>query len=1587
MYKELNKLRAVHGSYDDLLSGTGAMATTDFSQADMGDNPAVNLATGRLRYSFDDLSVGYGNFAVNVGHVYLSQHFSAFVNKFPELSSGWKLNVAQYIVFNSSSSSLTPYALYMDEAGEVHRFICISHSLRGGFYRDERNAKITLSEYVGNTFDSFYIEDGVGNRIYFDRYGRITRKISCHDSAMVKSYIYDDNHRLITVYDSRNYNRHSGQANPRIEFTYDDDNRLISATAYAGKILSSVTYGYDSNGRLTQVDRVAYNRKNRQCLVTPSLGFEYTNRLLTQATDLETKSAYRFTYADDKISKVEQGVIGSDSVGTGAADADGNSLAYCGNGLYCGALTKTEFVRKASNSYDYYYDGGDTRIASETDVTNQNNIKLAYFINRDACVTSTFEKVDSNLKTLDKQGAKRISGLVGSDIGATEINGIKRYSASGTLSVLENAAKEVTRNDREQGLRTFNYSFWLKLPQNGEFMQAKATYKFTSGAEQTSTVFIDGKAVNAWQAVSLPLYAPLRNDDDTKTDTLSYLTVQLLNNNQPYTGAYEFSEIGIAPAPISRMLLCCADGYTLPLTDVTSVTLGANVYNVSEDMYFTESDVVATYTNRYKNGGANFTVIYNNGTARKIASSIQFSSDYAATIDNAAPFVIQLNMTDGKTQVTSKYIYNAQSMVITTEGKHENTSSSASVEIDYLGKTLKETDEYGVSKQYYYNDYGDVTRMQVVGSDGVVGSTVAYSYDGKGRLIGSHDGLTGQKVAYTEYDQVGTVTKCKVVDDSLQETPHKTENTYGVFRDNALAVTEYDGGEQQARNEVTYEQGRIRTVTDGTRKYGVKYNLANGVVDYTRFELQNKERLVQRDSVPEVSGSDICQKHRSEFFEGDAVKDTLTTEVTKYGKVNAVAYKSGTNAETRSYYTYDNPTESGFTAVATKLVDGESGTTTEYSYDADGNLTEWKQYENAPSNQQQFALSVKQLYANSTEYDFDRDDIYKLKFTTGLEYDTDKLINPRLAKITNSTFPLFNQHYEYDTLGRIIGKDNVNHSRYMYGYTTQGGVALLTSNEFKNYYDKDAYNFSLPRVHLTEQLSYTDQGDLSNVTQSYSWTSFKDYNISQNIKCNWQSAYEYDNLHRLTKETNTAFNIQRQYSYDNNGRMQSVVDKNGITKSYTYDIYGRLSSIAQGSGYSPLGYDNYGNCTSYNGIKYSYKRGNLLTSVDEYDIGWTANVAKYEYDVNGVRSKKVVGVVTTKYYYDGNKILGEDRTGTQGGDKHFRYAYDNDGITGMVYQGSPYLYVKDGQGNVAMLLYHDGRVAARYVYDAWGNCKVYDENNNSDTDANSVGNLNPIRWKGHYYDVETGLYYINGRFYNPTIGIFINAKSLPDTLRLTFLLRNLDRNSILYDNVNKLSRNFYTVQPTVELFADPTYQSTNSKQWWQWLIGGILAAVSFVIAGVTGNWPLAIATTLVCASIGAGSGALIAQHEGQNVAQGALNGMITGIIMGNSSFAGAQLWAQGGITNIIKGVAVSFLGGAVAGAYSESTNQINNNGKIVNKKSILITAVEYGGINILATVFGVITQEVTGIMAIGGIYIFDLVTSAISVAIDLLRNM
>ena len=72
----------------------------------------------------------------------------------------------------------------------------------------------------------------------------------------------------------------------------------------------------------------------------------------------------------------------------------------------------------------------------------------------------------------------------------------------------------------------------------------------------------------------------------------------------------------------------------------------------------------------------------------------------------------------------------------------------------------------------------------------------------------------------------------------------------------------------------------------------------------------------------------------------------------------------------------------------------------------------------------------------------------------------------------------------------------------------------------------------------------------------------------------------------------------------------------------------------------------------------------------------------------------------------------------------------------------------------------------RYEYDAWGVCKVYDTNGNVITNNDSV-DANPFRYRG-YYDVDTGLYYLPARYYDPTTGRFISADDIayadPETI-------------------------------------------------------------------------------------------------------------------------------------------------------------------------------------------------------------------------------
>ena len=73
------------------------------------------------------------------------------------------------------------------------------------------------------------------------------------------------------------------------------------------------------------------------------------------------------------------------------------------------------------------------------------------------------------------------------------------------------------------------------------------------------------------------------------------------------------------------------------------------------------------------------------------------------------------------------------------------------------------------------------------------------------------------------------------------------------------------------------------------------------------------------------------------------------------------------------------------------------------------------------------------------------------------------------------------------------------------------------------------------------------------------------------------------------------------------------------------------------------------------------------------------------------------------------------------------------------------------------LIAENGTIVAKYDYDAYGKLlSVKDASGTEITDPSHIANLNPIRYRGYYFDSETGFYYLNSRYYDPEICRFIS---------------------------------------------------------------------------------------------------------------------------------------------------------------------------------------------------------------------------------------
>ena len=125
---------------------------------------------------------------------------------------------------------------------------------------------------------------------------------------------------------------------------------------------------------------------------------------------------------------------------------------------------------------------------------------------------------------------------------------------------------------------------------------------------------------------------------------------------------------------------------------------------------------------------------------------------------------------------------------------------------------------------------------------------------------------------------------------------------------------------------------------------------------------------------------------------------------------------------------------------------------------------------------------------------------------------------------------------------------------------------------------------------------------------------------------------------------------------------------------------------------------------------------------------------------------------THRYICDGTRILKEIITGgSYAGTLTFIYLGNQ--VIGFNYNSNNYFFQKNLQGDIISIYNASNTKVAAYEYDAWGNHTIT-------LDTNSIGTINPFRYRGYYYDRESNLYYCNARYYNSEISRWMSLDSL-----------------------------------------------------------------------------------------------------------------------------------------------------------------------------------------------------------------------------------
>ena len=538
-------------------------------------------------------------------------------------------------------------------------------------------------------------------------------------------------------------------------------------------------------------------------------------------------------------------------------------------------------------------------------------------------------------------------------------------------------------------------------------------------------------------------------------------------------------------------------------------------------------------------------------------------------------------------------------------------------------------------------------------------------------------------------------------------------------------------------------------------------------------------------------------------YEGNVNNGRLTTMT--YGNGDSVSY---------TYDAFDRQRTAAYNDGTTYHYDysGDNDLTRQYATDGDGKVTEQYSYQYDSLGR---LIHSRQSTANgaliqSTQHMYDAANrmtsqswqfgtgLYRQQYSyTGVKADgtTDSSVDGTISAIT-TTIP--NQldvtsKYEYNDLRQLEKKTvtvpNQNRGTttvYTRGYTYAVIAEDDGCNRMGTRLASTGYTFGSSSRSF--DYTYDAAGNIQTVTTG-----------GTNVPAAAASkTYTYDAQGQLATETNGG--ASRAYAYDTVGNIRSVTTDGAVIKSFGYTnpswpdlltsvtVGGTTKDILYEGQTQTSGVPSSGNpVTYYNGKDYSFTwtKGRQLASatVDGKQVSYT-------YDMSGVRSGKQVYTTsnqrTTTYTYTtlSGKVMRQQWETRNSDDTVYQamqsleFVYDDGNQPfAMIYKHGQttelYYYVLNAQGDVIALLNANGALVASYNYGAWGNYSVHDKDGKKNTSTSFIGHINPLRYRGYYYDRETRLYYLQSRYYDFANCRFINADAYATTNAGSFLSCNM----------------------------------------------------------------------------------------------------------------------------------------------------------------------------------------------------------------------